>query len=210
MGTSADLNRILNVRVGRYFVCAKPPLRRAEARFGKPRKVPKGFNFVSGKVLFGWADSRFAKPRISLQGNVFWYFLRRAKSTAKTRRGLRSSGLRGRFNALPKKILAKFSGGTSRNRFFAQNGGEKALNRCEVRALQRKELERRLKEQPCSLVDSRLWLGGNLRCLWRKMVALENNMEGWCKKKAFGLWKWEIFEDNKARLVQKKGFRFVE
>ena len=80
-----------------------------------------------------------------------WYFLRRAKSTAKTRRGLRPSGLRGRFKALPKKILAKFSGGTSRNRFFAQNGGEKALNRCEVPALQRKDLERTTKEQPCSL-----------------------------------------------------------
>ena len=49
------------------------------------RKVSKGFNFVRGKVLFGCADSRFAEPRSSLQGNVFWYFLRRAKSTAKTR-----------------------------------------------------------------------------------------------------------------------------
>ena len=57
------------------------------------------------------------------------------------------------------------SGDTSRTRLFAQNGGEKALNRCDVPALQRKELERRLKEQPCSLVDSRLWLGGNGR--WR-------------------------------------------
>ena len=61
--------------------------------------------------------------------------------------------------------LGEVSGGTSRNRFFAQNGGEKALNRCDVRALQRKDLERRLKEKPCSLVDSRLWLGGNGR--WR-------------------------------------------
>ena len=43
------------------------------------------------------------------------------------------------------------SGGTSRTRFSAQNGGEKALNRCEVRALQREDLERRLKEQRCSL-----------------------------------------------------------
>ena len=51
------------------------------------------------------------------------------------------------------------SGGTSRNRFFAQNGGEKALNRCDVLALQRKDLERRLKEQLYSFVDSRLWLG---------------------------------------------------
>ena len=61
-------------------------------------------------------------------------------------RGLRPSGLRGRFKALSEKILAKFSDGTSRNRFFAQNGGEKALNRCEVPALQRKDLERTAKE----------------------------------------------------------------
>ena len=47
--------------------------------------------------------------------------------------------------------LREASGGTSRNRFFAQNGGEKALNRCEVRVLLRKDLERRLKEQPYSL-----------------------------------------------------------
>ena len=43
------------------FVCA-------DSRFAKPRKVPKGFNFVCAKSLFGCADSRFGKPRISLQG----------------------------------------------------------------------------------------------------------------------------------------------
>ena len=43
------------------------------------------------------------------------------------------------------------SGNTSRTRFFAQSGGEKALNRCEVRALQRKDLEWSSKEQPYSL-----------------------------------------------------------
>ena len=73
------------------------------------------------------------------------------KVTKKHTRGLRTSGLRGRFKALPKKILAEFSGGSCRNRLFAQDGGEKALNRCDAPALQRKELERRLKEQPCSL-----------------------------------------------------------
>ena len=51
------------------------------------------------------------------------------------------------------------SDGTCRTRFFAQNGDEKALNRCEVQALQRKELERSSKEWPYSLADSRLWLG---------------------------------------------------
>ena len=76
------------------------------------------------------------------------HFLRRAKSNQKAR-GTPSCDLR--FKALSKKILAEFSGNTSRTRLFAQNGGEKALNRCEVRALQRKELERRLKEEPYSL-----------------------------------------------------------
>ena len=58
---------------------------------------------------------------------------------------------RGRFKALSEKISAKFSNGTSRNRFFVQNGGEKALNRCDVRVLQRKDLGRTTKEQPYSL-----------------------------------------------------------
>ena len=47
--------------------------------------------------------------------------------------------LRPRFKALSEKILAELSDDTCRTRFFAQNGGEKALNRCEVRVLQRKE-----------------------------------------------------------------------
>ena len=76
------------------------------------------------------------------------HFLHCAKSNIKS---TRDSVLRPRFKALPKKIPAKFSGGTSRTRFFAQNGGEKALNRCEVPALQREDLERTAKEQPCSL-----------------------------------------------------------
>ena len=55
----------------------------------------KGFNFVCAKLLFGCAESRFVEPRSSLRGSTDWYFLRRAKSTAKTRRGLRPSGLPG-------------------------------------------------------------------------------------------------------------------
>ncbi len=59
---------------GFNFVCAKPPLRRAESRFGKPREVPKGFNFVRANLLFGCAASRFAEPRISLQGRTVLFF----------------------------------------------------------------------------------------------------------------------------------------
>ncbi len=103
------------------------------------------------------------KPRISLQGSTILFFslVRKEPKVPQRVATLWTPGER--FKALPKKISAKFSGGTSRNRFFAQNRGEKALNRCEVRVLQRKDLERTAKEQPCSLVDSRLWLSGNLR-----------------------------------------------
>ena len=172
MGTSADLNRILNVRVGRYFVSAKPRLRRAElrfgkprnslwegfnfvsakprlrraeARFGKPRKVPKGFNFVSAKLLFEWADSRFAEPRCSLQRERFYSF-RLYEKNQKYPKGLRPSGLPGTIQSSAGNTFGESSGGTSRNRLFAQNGGEKALNRCDVRALQREDLERTTKE----------------------------------------------------------------
>ena len=123
---------------GFNFVRAKPPLRRAEPRFEELRSFP-------------------ARERV--------YSFRLYEKNQKYPRGLRTSGLRGRFKALSKKISAKFSGGTSRTRLFAQNGGEKALNRCDVPVLQREDLERTTKEWPCSLVDSRLWLGGNLWCL---------------------------------------------
>ena len=101
---------------------------------------------------------------------------------------------RGRFKALPKKILAKLSGGTCRTLLFAQDGGEKALNRCEVRVLQREDLERRLKEQPCSFADSRLWLGANLRCLEWKRIALDSDKERFWKKKGFWLVKINSFK----------------
>ena len=73
------------------------------------------------------------------------------------------SVLRPRFKALPEIILEKLP--TARAEpGFSHIGGEKALNRCEVPVLQRKDLERTTKEWPYSFVDSRLWLGGNLRC----------------------------------------------
>ena len=116
---------------------------------------------------------------------------------------------RGRFKALPKKILAKFSGGTSRNRFFAQNGGEKALNRCDVRALQRKELERRLKERPYSLRTVGYgWVemgdGGQKRVAW------DGSKENLAQKKIFLFIEKVTFEDSKERLVQMENFWLVK
>ena len=124
-----------------------------------------------------------------------WYFLRRAKSTAKTRRGLRPSGLPGTIQSSAGNTFGETSGDTSRSRFFAQNGGEKALNRCDVPALQRKDLEWRLKEQPYSLQTVgygwvRMGSGG-----WKRVV-LESNKKGLCKRKAFGLKKRAIFFDS--------------
>ena len=141
--------------------------RKAAKEAAKRKKQPrsgKGFNCCGAKLSLQCADSRFGKPRKFPTKGTSLFFLRRAKRTKKHARGLRTSGLRGRFKALPEKILAEFSNGTSRTRFFAQNGGEKALNRCEVPVLQREDLEQTVKEWPCSLVDSRLWLGANLRC----------------------------------------------
>ena len=110
-----------------------------------------------------------------------FYSFRLYEKNQKYPRGLRTSGLRGRFKALSKKISAKFSGNTSRTRFFAQNGGEKALNRCEVPVLQREDLERTVKEWPCSLVDSRLWLGANGKWRAEKGFSEWTIRKGLCK-----------------------------
>ena len=99
------------------------------------------------KLLLGCADSRFAEPRCSLQRERLVTFCIVQKVTKK-HTGLRPATS---IQSSVGEDFSRASGGTSRTRLFAQNGGEKALNRCEVRALQRKDLERRLKEQRCSL-----------------------------------------------------------
>ena len=92
--------------------------------------------FGRRRMLLGRAKSCrwqvFVRRRPPKQGE-----LRTDVSKATMFQGV-DSVLRPRFKALSKKILAECSNGTSRNRLFAQNGGEKALNRCEVPALQHK------------------------------------------------------------------------
>ena len=90
------------------------------------REAAKGFNWIARSCLLCAATSRFAKPRsflkkvlivavrscgcgvlirglqnlgTSCKGDVFTFFLRRAKRTKKHARGLRTSGLRGRFKS---------------------------------------------------------------------------------------------------------------
>ena len=83
------------------FVRRRPP-KQGELRtdvskatmWGETR-AEKGFNFVCAKLLFCVLIRGLQNLRTPCKGNGFWYFLRRAKSTAKTRRGLRPSGLPG-------------------------------------------------------------------------------------------------------------------
>ena len=124
----------------------------------------------------------------SCERNVFRTF-RVYEKYQKYPRGLRTSGLRGRFKALSKKISAKLSGGTCRNRFFAQNGGEKALNRCDAPALQRKDFERTSKEQPCSLRTVGYGWVGICGVCGGKGLLLRVIWNGLYRQRAFCLWK---------------------
>ena len=136
------------------------------------------------EVVVVCAASRFAEPRSFLRRSTACYFLHCAKSNIKS---TRDSVLRPRFKALPEKILAELSGNTSRTRFFAQNGGEKALNRCEVPALQRKDLERTAKEQPCSLQTVGYgWVRICGVCGGKGLLGMVIK-ERLCKRNAFGL-----------------------
>ena len=68
------------------------------------RKVAKGFNFVSAKPPLRRAESRFAEPRCSLQRERVYSF-RLYEKNQKYPRGLRTSGLRGRFKVLSEILL---------------------------------------------------------------------------------------------------------
>ena len=115
-----------------------------------PPRAAKGFNWVCAKSLFWCADSRFAKPRNFLRKERFSYFSR-VRKVPKVHQRFANLWTPGTIQSSVGNNLREASDGTSRNRFFAQNGGEKALNRCDARALQRKDLEWRLKERPYSL-----------------------------------------------------------
>ena len=167
------------------------------------------------KVLILFVRSRSCgelirgSQNLELPARKRFYSFRLYEKNGEYPRGLRTSGLRGRFKALSKKISAKFSNGTCRNRFFAQNGSEKALNRCDAPVLQRKDLERRLKEQPYSLQTVgygwvRMGDGG------RKRVAWDGSKESFGQRKNFLFMEKVIFENSKERFVQKKSFWFAE
>ncbi len=68
-------------------------------KVGKSRRgAAKEFKFVCAKLWFGWADSRFAKPRSSPVRERIYSF-RLYEKNGEYPRGLRTSGLRGRFKS---------------------------------------------------------------------------------------------------------------
>ena len=99
----------LGAAEGFNWACAKPPLRRAESRFAEPRSFLKKVLIVAVRSCgCGGLIRGLKNLETSCERNVFTFFLRRAKRTKKHARGLRTSGLRGRFKALSKKIQQSF------------------------------------------------------------------------------------------------------
>ena len=122
------------------------------ARQGLCRKAAEGFKFVSAQLLFLCATLRFAEPRSSLQGERVVTFCIVQKVTKK-HAGLRpatSIQIAGRYVFEAKMTGIHQVPGYAENYIFPGIAGND-LNRCEVRALQRKDLERTAKERLYSL-----------------------------------------------------------
>ena len=83
------------------------------------------------------------------------------------------------------------------------------MNRCEVQALQRKDLERTTKEWPCSLRTVGYGWVGMGDGGWKR-VALDGNKERFVQIERLLAQKRRAFENSKERLVQKESFWFVK
>ena len=143
----------------------------------------KGFNCCGAKLRLRCADARFAKPRSFLRKERFSYFSR-VRKVPKVHQRFANLWTPGTIQSSVEENFSIASGGTSRTRLFVQIGGEKALNRCEVRALQREDLERTTKEWPYSL-----------RTVGYGWVGIGS-----------GGWKRVVLNGDKGRFVQKKSF----
>ena len=128
---------------------------------------------------------RFAEPR-DFPERVRFYSFRLYEKNGEYPRGLRTSGLPGRIQSSIEEDFSRAFGGTCRTRLFAQDGSEKALNRCEVPALQRKELERTSKEQPCSLRTVGYGWVGMGDGGWKR-VAWSGDKKGFLQMKTFSV-----------------------
>ena len=116
----------------------------------------KGFNCCGAKLQLQCVDSRFAKPRCSLQRGRFYVLFASCKKNQKARQRFANLWTPGTIQIAGRYVLeAKVTGfhqvtGYAENCIFPGIAGND-LNRCDVPALQRKDLERRLKEQLYSL-----------------------------------------------------------
>ena len=169
----------------RLSIFAKPRLRRAESRFQNIGSFLKKVLIVAVRSCgCGVLNRGLQNLGSSRKGDGFILFAL-CKKNQKAHQRFANLWTPGTIQSSVESEFAEISGGTSRTRFFAQDGGEKALNRCDAPTLQRKDLERTTKEWPCSFVDSRLWLSANLRRLWWKRVALGGDKERFVQKKNF-------------------------
>ena len=101
-----------------------------KSRKKKSQQGGTGFNWVCAKPPLRRADSRFAEPRSFLQRGRFSCFSL-VRKEPKVHQRFANLWTPGTIQSSVEKYSAKFSGGTCRNRFCLQNVGKKALNRCE-------------------------------------------------------------------------------
>ena len=110
----------------------------------------KGFNCCGAKLRLRCVDSRFAKPRCSLQRGRFSCFslVRKEPKVHQRFANLWTPGtiqIAGRYMIVVEVTGVHQVTGYAENCIFPGIAGND-LNRCEIRALQHKELERRSKE----------------------------------------------------------------
>ena len=178
---------------GFNFVCANLLFWCADSRFAEPRRSLKKVLIVAvRKCHCGGLNRGLRNLGSSRKGDGFILFALCKKNQKAHQRfaNLWTPGtiqIAGRYMIVVKVTGVHQVTGNAENSSFPGIAGND-LNRCEVPALQRKDLERRLKEQLYSLVDSRL-----------RDVAMGG-----------GGWKRVVLGGNKERFVRIKGFWFAK
>ena len=97
----------------RFAEPRKNAFRKESVKGGLPpkeyrRKAEKGFNWIVRGFVFGVLNRGLQNLGASCEGERIVTFCIVQKVTKKHARGLRTSGLRGRFKALPEKIMQSF------------------------------------------------------------------------------------------------------
>ena len=109
------------ILIGLCEVACYVPLLRGLQNLEAPLK---GFNCCGAKLPLRCADSRFAEPR-SFPERERVYSFRVYEKNQKYTRGLRTSGLRGRFKALPEVILQSFPAARAETGFACKTAAKR-------------------------------------------------------------------------------------